>query len=210
VTQQRRRQTGPAVAAATAGSRADAPTGSAAAATGVPAPAGSADDQTVPVPVRDSARSTAWERAAASARAPVNRVVPRAGSASTTGTPRTRRARLRLRRVDPWSVLTLSLLTSLFLAIMIVVAVVAVYGVLQAAGVPDSVNSLVAEVTRSPGSTTTPPPLLTAGRALTVAGVLAVVDVVLLTALSTLGAVLYNLVASFTGGVEVTLAEDER
>jgi hypothetical protein len=200
VTQQRRRDAEPAVAASAAGPAAPAP---AVGGTG-------SDDQTVPVPVREGSRSTAWERAAASARAPVNRVVPRNGGSSPAGTPRTRRARLRLRRVDPWSVLTLSLLTSLFLAIVIVVAVIAVYGVLQAAGVPDSVNSLVAEVTRSPGSTTTPPPLLTAGRALTVAGVLAVVDVVLLTALSTLGAVLYNLIASFTGGIELTLAEDER
>ena len=40
------------------------------------------------------------------------------------------------------------------------------------------------------------------------AGVIAVVDVIMLTALATLAAVLYNLCASFTGGLEVTLAED--
>ncbi len=119
-----------------------------------------------------------------------------------------RRARLRLRRVDPWSVFVLALLVNLFLAVVLVVAVVALYAVLDAAGVPDSVNQLISEVTRSPGQPD-PAPLLTASRALTAGGVVAVVDVVLLTALATLGAVLYNLCASFTGGLEVTLAEHD-
>ena len=37
---------------------------------------------------------------------------------------------------------------------------------------------------------------------------IAVVDVVLLTAIATLGAFLYNMAAALLGGVEVTLAED--
>ena len=36
----------------------------------------------------------------------------------------------------------------------------------------------------------------------------AVVDVVLLTAIATLGAFLYNMAAALLGGIEVTLAED--
>ena len=39
--------------------------------------------------------------------------------------------------------------------------------------------------------------------------VIAVIDVVLATALATLGAFIYNLSAGFVGGVELTLAEDE-
>ena len=38
----------------------------------------------------------------------------------------------------------------------------------------------------------------------------AVVDVILLTAIATLGAFLYNMAAALLGGIEVTLAEDER
>lgn len=136
--------------------------------------------------------------------------VPRSGAGGVQGGPKQRRARLRLRHVDPWSVLLLALLVSLFLAVALVVAVVAVYAVLDAAGVPDSVNALVGEITRAPGDVGPPPPLLTAGRALTAAGIVAVSNVVLLTGLATLAAVLYNLCASFTGGVEVTLAEDDR
>jgi hypothetical protein len=39
--------------------------------------------------------------------------------------------------------------------------------------------------------------------------VIAVIDVVLLTALATLGSFLYNLTSGFVGGIELTLAEDE-
>jgi hypothetical protein len=37
----------------------------------------------------------------------------------------------------------------------------------------------------------------------------AVIDVVLITAIATLGAVLYNMASSLLGGIEVTLAEDQ-
>jgi hypothetical protein len=39
--------------------------------------------------------------------------------------------------------------------------------------------------------------------------VVAAIDVVLLTALATLGAFLYNLCAALTGGIEVTLGDRE-
>jgi hypothetical protein len=39
--------------------------------------------------------------------------------------------------------------------------------------------------------------------------IVAVVDVVLITAIATLAAFLYNLAATLLGGIEVTLAEDE-
>ena len=175
------------------------------------------DPRTEPVRAADGPASDgSWSAAAAAGRpaARASTAVPRSTSkarpaAPATG-PRQRRARLRLRRIDPWSVFVLSLLISLFLAVVLVVAVVVLYAVLEAAGVPDSVNALVAEVSRAPGTDAPDPePLLSAGRALTAAGVIAVLDVVLVTALATLSAVLYNLCASFTGGLEVTLAEHE-
>ena len=44
--------------------------------------------------------------------------------------------------------------------------------------------------------------------ALSVATVIAVVDIVLLTALATLGAFVYNLVAAMVGGLHLTLTDD--
>jgi hypothetical protein len=52
-------------------------------------------------------------------------------------------------------------------------------------------------------------PLLTQGKFVGIGALVAAANVVLLTALATLGALLYNICASFTGGLEVTLAERE-
>jgi hypothetical protein len=115
---------------------------------------------------------------------------------------RARKARLSLKRIDPWSVFVFSLIASLLLGIALVAAVAALYAVLDSLGVQSSVNELFAEVTGGSGS-----PLITSRRVVGGAAVLAAVNVVLLTLLATLGALLYNLCASFTGGVELTLGE---
>jgi hypothetical protein len=117
---------------------------------------------------------------------------------------RTRRARLSLKRVDPWSVFVFSLVASVFLGIALVVAVAVLYAVLGALGVTGSLNQLFAEVT---GGSASGSPLLTGGRIIGGAAVLAAVNVVLLTLLATLGALLYNVCSSFTGGLELTFGE---
>lgn len=119
---------------------------------------------------------------------------------------RSRRAKLALQRIDPWSVFVFSLVASLFLGVALVVAVAALYSVLNSLGVLASVNELYVEVV---GGDAGADPLFTSRRFLGGAAVLAAVNVVLLTLLATLGSLLYNLCASFTGGVEVTLGERE-
>ncbi len=116
---------------------------------------------------------------------------------------KSRRARLALQRIDPWSVFVYSLLASVFLGISLVVAAAVLYAVLGQLGVPETINQLYREVTGGDESSI----LLTSGRIVTGATVLAAVNVVLITLLSTLSALLYNLCASFTGGIEVTLGE---
>src|SRR5690349_19888547 len=56
-----------------------------------------------------------------------------------------RQARLRLVQVEPWSVMKASFLLSVAIAIVTVVAVAIVWGVLGAAGLWDSINSIVQE-----------------------------------------------------------------
>src|SRR6478609_4382631 len=85
-----------------------------------------------------------------------------------------RRARLRLTRVDPWSVMKTSFLLSVAFGVVTFVAIFMVWSVL--------------------------------GFTLLVS----VVDVILITAIATLTAFLYNLAAALLGGIEVTLAEDEK
>jgi hypothetical protein len=127
---------------------------------------------------------------------------PAAGARPLAG--RTRRARLSLRRIDPWSVFLFSLVAAVFLGIALVVAVAVLYAVLGSLGVVDSVNQLFAEVT---GGDVGDGDLLTGGRIVGGAAVLAAVNVVFLTLLATLASLLYNLCASFTGGLELTFGE---
>ena len=115
-----------------------------------------------------------------------------------------RRTRLAVQRLDPWSVFLYSLVASLFLGVALVVAVAVLYAVLASLGVTQAVNDLFLELT---GGGAAAAPLLTPGRFVGGAAVLAAVNVVLLTLLASLSALLYNLCASFTGGIEVTLGE---
>jgi len=121
----------------------------------------------------------------------------------------TRKARLRLVQVEPWSVMKTAFLLSVAIGIVTVVAVGIVWGVLGAAGLWDSVNSIVQD---SIGDSTGAPfeiqKYLGTSRVLGFTMIVAVVDVVLITAIATLGAFLYNLAAGLLGGVEVTFAED--
>lgn len=133
---------------------------------------------------------------------------PESRGAGVRAPARSRRAKLALRRIDPWSVFLFSLLASIFLGIVLVVAVTVLYTVLSNLGVLESVNDLFGEVAGDgEGGTAASPELITSGRVLSGAAVLAAVDIVLLTALATLGALLYNLCAALTGGIEVTLGE---
>lgn len=125
------------------------------------------------------------------------------------GPRRVRKARLRLTHVDPWSVLKTALLLSLALGVVMIVAVGIVWGVLGAAGVWDSVDSTVGTVVGD-GSTFRIEDYVGMTRVMGFTMIVAVVDVILVTVLATLGAFLYNLAAALLGGIEVVLAEDDR
>lgn len=125
-------------------------------------------------------------------------------------TPRTRKARLRVAKADPWSVMKVSFLLSIALGICTVVAAAVLWMVMDAMGVFSTVGGTISEATgSSDGSGFDLQSFLSLPRVLLFTAVIAVIDVVLATALATLGAFIYNLSAGFVGGVEVTLAEDE-
>jgi hypothetical protein len=125
---------------------------------------------------------------------------------------RVRKARLRLLRVDPWSVMKTAFLLSVALGITLFVAVAVLWSVLDAAGVFTAVGDLVQDLTSSETNAESAFRLenyTALSRVLGFTTLIAVVDVVLVTAIATLGAFLYNLSASLLGGLEVTLAEDD-
>ena len=123
---------------------------------------------------------------------------------------RTRKARLRLSRMDPWSVMKTSFLFSIAAGIMLVVAVYTVWAVLESSGLFESINDIVASVVSTPGDTTPfrVQDYVNTQKVMGVAALIACVDVVIFTALATLGSFLYNLAATMLGGLEITLAED--
>ena len=125
-------------------------------------------------------------------------------------TPRTRKARLRVAKADPWSVMKVSFLLSIALGICTVVASAVLWMVMDAMGVFSTVGGTISEATGSNESNGFDlQSFLSLPRVLIFTSVIAAIDVVLMTALATLGSFIYNLSAGFVGGVELTLAEDE-
>ncbi|MDX3241512.1 MULTISPECIES: DUF3566 domain-containing protein [unclassified Streptomyces] len=132
---------------------------------------------------------------------------PRTGVRTT---PRVRKARLRVSKADPWSVMKVSFLLSIALGICTIVAAAVLWMVMDAMGVFSSVGGTIAEATGSNESNGFDlQAFLSLPHVLMFTSIIAVIDVVLATALATLGAFIYNLSAGFVGGVELTLAEDE-
>lgn len=133
--------------------------------------------------------------------------LPRTGARTT---PRTRKARLRVAKADPWSVMKVSFLLSIALGVCTVIAAAVLWMVMDAMGVFSTVGGTISEATGSNESNGFDlQSFLSLPRVLIFTSVIAVIDVVLATALATLGSFIYNLSAGFVGGVELTLAEDE-
>ncbi|MFJ7775206.1 DUF3566 domain-containing protein [Streptomyces yangpuensis] len=152
--------------------------------------------------------------------APTGPGAPRGGGAAATTqrkprtpvrtAPRTRKARLRVAKADPWSVMKVSFLLSIALGICTIVAAAVLWMVMDAMGVFSTVGGTISEATGSnEGNGFDLQSFMSLPRVLVFTSVIAVIDVVLATALATLGAFIYNLSAGFVGGVELTLAEDE-
>ena len=151
-----------------------------------------APERTAPVPVpADRSAATSRRTPSAPSRAP-------------------RRARLRLSRIDPWSVMKVSFLLSIAFGIVTVVSVFMVWSVLGAAGVWSSINNTVSDTVSSGNNVSSfnIEDYLGMSRVLGFTMLVSVIDVILITAIATLGAFLYNMASSLLGGIEVTLAED--
>ncbi|WP_457964547.1 DUF3566 domain-containing protein [Arthrobacter sp. D1-29] len=119
-----------------------------------------------------------------------------------------RRARLLVSKVDPWSVLKMAFLLSVALGIVTVVAAIVLWTVLDLTGIFDQVDSLLGTLAGAEGGGFELKKVASLGQVASFATIIAVVNVVLLTALSMLSAVLYNLSAALVGGIGVTLTDD--
>lgn len=165
-------------------------------------------------PAQGPGTSGAFARVGAALNAGVGSL-SRSGSSSATGAVRVRKARLRVARVDPWSVMKVSFVLSIAMGIVTIIGTAVVWMVLNSLGVFSSLNRTVGDLTSSDSSSSgasssfSISSFLSFGHVETYMLVIALVDIVLVTALATLGAYLYNLASGFVGGFEVTLAEDQ-
>jgi hypothetical protein len=130
----------------------------------------------------------------------------RATVAGATRGPR--RARLHLKRIDPWSVMKFSFAVSLVLFVVAIVATSVLYLALDAMGVFTSLNQAMSEVTGEVGNAADTFKI-TAKGVIGTSVLLGAVNMVLFTALMTLGAFVYNVCADLVGGIELTLSEKE-
>lgn len=116
------------------------------------------------------------------------------------------RASMQIRRIDPWSTLKVSLLLSVALFFVWMIAVAFLYLVLGGMGVWSKLNSNVGDLLTSAGGGAGGE-LVSSGTIFGGAALIGLVNIVLLTAMATIGAFIYNLSTDLVGGVEVTLAD---
>jgi hypothetical protein len=124
--------------------------------------------------------------------------------------PSKRQAMLTLSRLEPWSVMKFSFVASVVAFIILFVAVAVLYMVLSALGVFTSLENQVASITSAKNTAGTDiSHWFSASLILGWTAMLGALNIVLITALSTIGSVIYNLIAKTIGGVEVTLRETD-
>ncbi|WP_081605892.1 DUF3566 domain-containing protein [Rhodococcus sp. AW25M09] len=131
------------------------------------------------------------------------RAAPTAITAMSSADGDPLRATIQLRKIDPWSTLKIALVIAVSLFFVWMVAVGLLYAVLDGMGVWDRLNSAFTEIVNESGDGG----LVSAGQVFGYAAVIGVINVVLFTAITTIGAFIYNLSSDLVGGVEVTLAD---
>lgn len=118
-----------------------------------------------------------------------------------------RRARLVVAKVDTWSVAKLMFLLSVAVGIVLVVASVVLWLVLQATGAFDGINDMLTMLGTT-GNHIDISEILSLGQIALYTTILSVINVVLFTLLGVVCAMLYNIAAKLVGGVSLTLTDD--
>lgn len=122
-----------------------------------------------------------------------------------------RKAQLQLARLEPWSVMKFSFVMSVVCFVVLIVAVTVLYGILSALGVFDAISGTINSATKIQGESggVEADNWFSFFRVFGYTVLVGALNVLLITALSTVGSVIYNLAADLVGGVEVTLKEAE-
>jgi hypothetical protein len=116
--------------------------------------------------------------------------------------PTTRKIRVVVRRVNPWSVLKFSLLFYFCLMLVVLLGLGILYAVLSSLVILDTTEQLLADVGFGDGNFR-----FDAGYIFRTIFLIGVVSTALWAALTVFVAFLYNLISDLVGGIEVTLTE---
>jgi len=113
----------------------------------------------------------------------------------------TKQVRLKLVYVDFWSTVKLSFLVAVSLGIVLVVATILVYLVLQTTGVFGAIDGLLTDILSGSGFTIAGDLSLLTVTFFSI--IVAIVNIIVGTALGAIGSMLYNLSVRITGGLLV-------
>jgi len=116
-------------------------------------------------------------------------------------------ARLYVSRINPWSVMKVGFMLSVALAVVIVTAVAIIWWALDYSGVFITLARTVDEILGAGTTTFDLEALVAFERVLGASIVIAAMEIVLVSVLAGLFAILYNLTVGMTGGVEVTFSD---
>lgn len=120
-----------------------------------------------------------------------------------------RQARLYVTRIDPWSVAKAAFLLALAMGIVFCVAIAMLWLSLDSLGVFSALARNVDEIVGSAESSFDLMSLLSFGRIMGVALVIASVEIVLVSVFAAIFAFLYNLTVSWTKGIEIVVGDAE-
>lgn len=126
------------------------------------------------------------------------------GASTGPSRPATRRVRVQIRRINPWSVLKFSLIFYFCLMLVMLVGFAILYAVLSAAGILDSVSDLLTGVGFGDAAGNFE---FNAGYVFRTLFLVGIISTVLWAAFTVFVAFLYNLISDLIGGIEVTLVE---
>ncbi len=116
--------------------------------------------------------------------------------------------RLAVARVDPWSVMKVSFLLSFAAGVAMVVATILLWMVLSGLNVFSDIDRVIRDIQPTSAEPFSVLSYIGLPRVTALSMVIAVIDVILITAIATLSAYLYNICSSLVGGIQLTLTDD--
>ena len=128
-------------------------------------------------------------------------------SSAKIGEYQPRQISLVVSRIDPWTVMKVSFLLSVALGIAMVLAGLLVWLLLNSMNVFSSVENFINDIDPT-GSIASMIDYLRLPRMMAMSTIIAVSNVILMTAFCTVGALIYNLATSLVGGIKLALTDE--